>query len=348
MGIWSITIAVLVVICGILAAAECLVKKRPDAAHIIDKLKPYQGGIGCITCLWGLWSFIWALVTLRNMPDDAGAMWLWWITYLLTAIVAVLLGFMLGFGWFSKKFLAATPDGEETCDSKGDQLVAKLEPYRIPLGKAGLLLGLWCILAAIIWAYPSPLFVGVIKSLILLLIGVLAAAALIAKKQPEAGKALEKLLPYQGIIGTLACISGILTLIYALRIVGMIDTLSDHAAAYAKASKYSTYAIGPRYSSAGLWVWWISFLILNLYTIVLGFLLGFPLIKKYVLSGSCCGSDSCCSGDAPVSECASDSETGESQIEGLVNKLTGLQIKLGLAAIGLAVWGFIATLIWAP
>ena len=324
MGIWSITIAILLVMCGILAAAECLVKKRPEAGQIVEKLRPYQGILGIITCLWGLWSFIWALVFLRNM-SGAGAAWVWWITYLVTAIVAVALGFMLGFGLFSKKVLG---DSEETRE-KGEKLMAKLDAYKIPLGKAGILLGIWSLVSIIIWVTPSPVFVGVVKSLILLVVGALAAAALIAKKQPEAGKALEKLLPYQGIIGTLAALSGILCVIYALRIVGMISDLSDAAKAYEKVAKYIGGAIKFEYSSAGLWVWWISFLILNLYTIVLGFLLGFPLIKKYVLSRG-------------------DAESGGEQIEALIKKLSGLQITLGLGGIVLAIWGFIATLIWAP
>ena len=161
MGIWSITIAILLVMCGLLAAAECIVKKRPEAANIIDKLRPYQGVIGIVTCLWGLWSFIWALVSLRNMSGAPGGAWLWWVTYLLTAMTAIALGFMMGYGLFAKKYLG---DSEET-RVKGEKLVAKLDAYKIPLGKLGILLGIWCVIAAIIWVPPSPLFIGVVKSL---------------------------------------------------------------------------------------------------------------------------------------------------------------------------------------
>jgi len=138
------------------------------------------------------------------------------------------------------------------------------------------------------------------------------------------------------------------------------------------AEELKAFGYKPESSAGGLWVWWISFLILNLYTIVLGFLLGFPLIKKY-LCPSCCGTDSCCDDEAkpdlacgsePESECtsecgsepestpesapAAESESGGEKIEALVTKLSELQIKLGLIGIGLAVWGFIATVIWAP
>jgi len=365
MGIWSITIAILLVMCGVLAAAEGIVKKRPDAARIIEKLRPYQGAIGIITCLWGAWSFLWVLVTLKDMGGAPGGVWIWWITYILTAITAIALGFILGFGLFAKKFLT---DSEATRE-KGQKLMAKLEPYRILLGKAGMLLGIWCIVAIIIWIPLSAVFVGVVKSIVLLIIGALAAAGFIAKKQPDAGKALEKLLPYQGIIGVLAGLSGILATVYALRIVGDISDLAKFAS---HTEELKAFGYKPESSAGGLWVWWISFLILNLYTIVLGFLLGFPLIKKY-LCPSCCGTDSCCDDEAkpdlacgsePESECtsecgsepestpesapAAESESGGEKIEALVTKLSELQIKLGLIGIGLAVWGFIATVIWAP
>jgi hypothetical protein len=343
MGIWSITIAILLVMCGVLAAAECLVKKRPEAGRIIEKLHPYQGIIGIITCLWGAWSFIWVLVTLKDMGGAPGGVWVWWVTYLVTAITAIALGFMLGFRLFSKKCLTDSEEARE----KGEKLLAKLDAYKIPLGKLGILLGIWCILAIIIWIPLSPLFVGVVKSIILLIVGALAAAALIAQKQPEAGKALEKLMPYQGIIGTLAALSGIMCVIYALRIVGNISDLAELAT--------NNEMFAAKTSSAGgFWVWWITFLILNLYTIVLGFLLGFPLIKKYVLPACGCGSccDDTCNEATP--ECASESEpapdpeSGGEKIEAVVAKLSALQIKLGLIGIALAIWGFIAALIWAP
>lgn len=350
MGIWSITIAILLVMCGVLAAAECIVKKRPEAGRIIDKLRPYQGWLGIITCLWGLWSFIWVLISLRNMSGAPGGVWIWWATYLVTAIVAITLGFMLGYGLFSRKFLADSQAVRE----KGETLMAKLDAYKTLLGKTGILLGIWCITAVIIWIPVSYLFIGVVKSVILLIVGALAAAGFIAKKQPEAGKALEKLMPYQGIIGVLACLAGILSVIYALRIIGNVGDISD---ALSSASGLAKRMLNRVYntSAAGIWVWWVSFLLVNLYTVVLGFLLGFPLIKKYVLtSGNEVSDDEAAALRTPEPAIGSEpapapeSASGSQQIEALVTKLSGLQIRLGLIGMGLAVWGFVATLIWAP
>jgi hypothetical protein len=50
---------------GALAAASSIVARRPDAKAYIEMMVPYQGWFGFITCLWGAWIIINAIINLN-------------------------------------------------------------------------------------------------------------------------------------------------------------------------------------------------------------------------------------------------------------------------------------------
>jgi len=108
--IW-VTIAVM--FCGgVLAASNLIIAKKPDAKELIDKLVPYQGWIGIVMFLWGIWDTIHVLTSgwfsiISIIPLTA-------IVILVAVLVEVVLGFLLGFGLISKYAL-----------SKNEQAMAK-------------------------------------------------------------------------------------------------------------------------------------------------------------------------------------------------------------------------------
>ena len=134
--------AVALIICGILAAASLIAKMQPDSQKMIDKLVPYQGWIGFIVCIWGLWTIISSFLNLALLHH-----WpILWITILATGVVEFGLGFLLGYGLITKYTLSSSPEAM----AKGAQLRAKLAVYQIPLGLTGIGLGLWCLIASLV------------------------------------------------------------------------------------------------------------------------------------------------------------------------------------------------------
>ena len=137
--IYGITLIIL----GILAAPSILLAKKPNAKELIDKIAPYQGWIGLVFCLWGLWGVIQALLKISWISE-----WpIWWITWLAGSAIQTILGFILGYGMISKLILSKNEQAKE----KGEKILAKLAPIQGKLGLAGIGIGVWVIIASIVF-----------------------------------------------------------------------------------------------------------------------------------------------------------------------------------------------------
>jgi hypothetical protein len=129
-GLW---LAVL----GVLGAANLIIAKKPDAKELIGKIAPYQGWMGAVSAVWGLWMIIWCIMGLGWMT-----LWpIYWFTVLIGAVVELALGLLLGVGTL-KTFIKAPAATE-----KLDQTVAKLAPYQGTIGLIGIGVGIWQVLA---------------------------------------------------------------------------------------------------------------------------------------------------------------------------------------------------------
>ncbi|NDV78714.1 hypothetical protein [Dysgonomonas sp. 511] len=137
--IYGITLIVL----GLLAVPSLLLSKKPDAKEWLDKLTPYQGWIGVVFAFWGIWGIISCILNLSFLTT-----WpIYWITWLLVSIVEAALGFILGYGLIAKYVLSKN----EAAAEKGQQVLAKLAPLQGKLGIAAIIIGIWQIVASIIW-----------------------------------------------------------------------------------------------------------------------------------------------------------------------------------------------------
>jgi hypothetical protein len=129
-GIWMMLL-------GVLAAANLIIAKKPDAKELIDKVSPYQGWIGAVSALWGAWLIISSILNLGWLST-----WpLWWLTYAANAVLLFALGLLLGVGVL-KSFIKQ-PQAVE----KMDQMIAKLAPKQGVLGLIGIGVGAWMVLA---------------------------------------------------------------------------------------------------------------------------------------------------------------------------------------------------------
>ncbi|MCA9517947.1 MAG: hypothetical protein KC635_23570 [Myxococcales bacterium] len=132
--------AILLLLAGVLGAAGLIVAKRPDAKAAIDKLAPYQGWIGVVSALWGVW---WLISWLMNLSIISHFM-IWMITWLAVAVVMIALGILLGIG-LMKTFVK-----DPRAQQKLDQSYARLAPKQGVIGIVAIGLGFWSLLQSIL------------------------------------------------------------------------------------------------------------------------------------------------------------------------------------------------------
>lgn len=131
------------ILLSIIAVPSLILSKKPNAAELLAKIEPYQGWIGVIFCIGGIWGIISAFLNLGWLTTYP----IWWITLLAGSFVQATLGFMLGFGLISKYALSKN----EAAAEKGEQLRKKLAPKVGKIGVLGLIVGGWMIVASILF-----------------------------------------------------------------------------------------------------------------------------------------------------------------------------------------------------
>lgn len=143
---------------GIIASSGFIVKRRPDAQQLIDKLMPYQGWIGVVMFGWGIKETLFTVLHLGLL-----------LSYPLHAISAItnsaadlLVGFLLGFGLIVKyafkadaqpaaqaqpagygygmQPMAQGPTGNANLD-RAHQIRSKLVAVQAPLGLLAIIAG---------------------------------------------------------------------------------------------------------------------------------------------------------------------------------------------------------------
>src|SRR5262245_38903317 len=133
-GIW-------LALLGVLAVPSLILSKRPDAADLLAKLAPYQGWIGVVSAIWGIWGIITSVLNvgwLSLVP-------VFWVTWLANSVLLVCLGLILGVGTF-KTFIK-----DPAAQDRMDDTLARLAPHQGLLGIAAIVVGIWMIVSSLLW-----------------------------------------------------------------------------------------------------------------------------------------------------------------------------------------------------
>lgn len=138
--IWGISLILL----SIIAVPSLILSKKPNAKELLEKVEPYQGWIGLVFCFWGVWGIISAVLNLNWISVAP----IWWITLLVGNIVSAALGFMLSSGLINKLLLSKN----EAAKAKAEELRTKIAPKQGKLGIAGIVIGIWMIIASFMWS----------------------------------------------------------------------------------------------------------------------------------------------------------------------------------------------------
>ena len=137
--IYGITLILL----SIIAVPSLILSRKPNAAELLAKVAPYQGWIGIVFCIWGIWGIIQAVLHMGWLTQAP----IWWITLLAGSVVEAALGFMLGYPIISKSLLSGNANARE----KAEQLRAKIAPLQGKIGILGIIVGIWMIAASFIY-----------------------------------------------------------------------------------------------------------------------------------------------------------------------------------------------------
>lgn len=129
----------------------------------------------------------------------------------------------------------------------------------------------------------------------LILLSIIAVPSLILAKKPNAKELLEKIEPYQGWIGLIFCIWGIWGIISALLNMGWLTSAP---------------------------IWWSTLLAGSVVEAGLGFMLGFGMINKLILSKN---------------------EEAKEKAELLREKIAPKQGKLGILGLVVGAWMIVAS-----
>ncbi|QZE15192.1 hypothetical protein K4L44_04990 [Halosquirtibacter laminarini] len=138
--IYGITLLLL----GVLAAPSLILSKKPNAQELLDKITPYQGWIGLVSCVWGVWGIIQAVLSMSLL----GSYPIWWASWMTGNVLEAGLGFLLGYGMISQLVLSKN----EAAKEKGAKLLAKLTPVQGKLGLFAIAFGAWTIVASILFS----------------------------------------------------------------------------------------------------------------------------------------------------------------------------------------------------
>lgn len=125
---------IITILGGLLAASGFIIKRRPDAKQMIDKLAPYQGWIGVTMFIWGIREII-GVLTSMTLLTVAPLRWIFWT---LSGVSDLLVGFLLGFGLITHYALSKN----EQAKQKGAAIREKLVGIQAPLGLVSIVLGL--------------------------------------------------------------------------------------------------------------------------------------------------------------------------------------------------------------
>lgn len=125
----DIVAPILLILGGILAISNLIVAKKPDAQEMINKLVPFQGGIGVALLVFGVLNLFDALRLLKVMS----ALPLMSVSIITVVACSILLGLLFGMPLVAKWI-----PGDSPAEQKVAALSAKIGGFQVIIGLAGI------------------------------------------------------------------------------------------------------------------------------------------------------------------------------------------------------------------
>jgi hypothetical protein len=120
---------------GALAVYPAFVQTFPWSKQWLDRLLPYQAVMGIIGVVWGLF---WGLRLLAGAGMPMHMSPISWLLNLAGAVVAILLGLLLGYSWIDQYVLSNNAQFQQ----RGETMRLRLLARQGSLGWSALVLGI--------------------------------------------------------------------------------------------------------------------------------------------------------------------------------------------------------------
>jgi hypothetical protein len=140
--------AAFLIVLGAFCVPALIAQKSPDAAKLLDKIVPFQGIIGFISFIWGIWIVIQCILSLGWLGWNFPVGIFRWTTWIINALLSIAAGAILGWGLIQKHLLSkATEDAR----AKADASFKKLVSFQPKIGIICIIFGVWVIVASILF-----------------------------------------------------------------------------------------------------------------------------------------------------------------------------------------------------
>ncbi|CAA6798757.1 MAG: Unknown protein [uncultured Aureispira sp.] len=120
----GLLLPLIAIVTGMLAAASVVIKKSPDAANLIEKIKPYEAGIGAAALVLGLLRVFSATTAFK------GGL-IWGLAFTSCSVSCIIMGFLLGYPVIQNLLLDELSDEAK---AKSGEIYTRLTPYKVTSG----------------------------------------------------------------------------------------------------------------------------------------------------------------------------------------------------------------------
>jgi hypothetical protein len=137
----ALLLPLIAIITGMLAAASVVIKKSPDAANLIEKIRPYEASIGASALVFGI-------LRLFNVSVAFNVGFIWGLVFSSCVASCIVMGFLLGYPVIQNLLL---DELSEEAKAKSQEMYERLTPYKITSGLVGMGTGVYLILIGFIF-----------------------------------------------------------------------------------------------------------------------------------------------------------------------------------------------------
>lgn len=137
----GLLLPLIAIIAGMLAAASVVIKKSPDAANLIAKIKPYEAGIGTAALVLGI-------LRLFTVTTAFKVGLIWGLVFSSCVASCIVMGFLLGYPVLQDFLL---DELSEEAKDKSSEMYERLTPYKITSGLIAMGTGAYLLVIGVIF-----------------------------------------------------------------------------------------------------------------------------------------------------------------------------------------------------
>lgn len=137
----ALILPLIAIVAGMLAAASVVIKKSPDAANLIQKIKPYEAGIGAAALVLGILRLLSVTVAFKTGL-------IWGLVFTACSISCIVMGFLLGYPVIQNFLL---DELSEDAKAKSGEMYERLTPYKVTSGLVAMGTGVYLIIIGFIF-----------------------------------------------------------------------------------------------------------------------------------------------------------------------------------------------------